>query len=65
MGLLSYLIGRIGTIDPKTGQHVRIRSHASDDWGNHSDHIEIYNPCSRSWERGPTVEGSGTGGHYS
>jgi hypothetical protein len=64
MGLLSWIVGRIGTIDPKTGQHVRIRSHASDDWGNTSDHVETKDPHSGTWKRGPTVEGSGTGGHY-
>jgi hypothetical protein len=65
MGLLDYIVGRIGSIDPKTGQRVRLRSHATDDWGNTADHIEIYNPHSGKWEHGPTVEGSGTGGHYS
>lgn len=65
MGLLNWIFGRIGTIDPKTGDRVRIRSHASDDWHNRSDHVEYYDPYSKTWKRGQTVEGSSTGGHYS
>ena len=65
MGLLSFIAGRIGGVDPKTGKRVRIRSHGTDDWGNKADHVEVFDPASNSWRRGPDVEGSGTGGHYS
>lgn len=64
MGILDWLVGRIGTIDPSTGQRVRLRSHATDDWGNKADHVETKNPHSKTWKRGQTVKGSGTGGHY-
>jgi hypothetical protein len=65
MGILSYLSGRLGlTVNPKTGQRVRLRSVASDDWGNTMDVVEEYNPHSGSWERKGDVEGSISGGHY-
>lgn len=66
MGVLSWLSGRLGlTINPETGQRVRIRSHGIDDWGNTANHVEEWNPYSNSWERKEDVKGSQSGGHYS
>lgn len=65
MGLLSYISGRLGlTINPVTGQRVRIRRHATDDWGNTAEHLEEKDEATGRWSRTNDVPGSGTGGHY-
>jgi len=65
MSMLTWLSGRLGlTINPKTGQRVRVRSHGIDDWGNKADHVEEWDPYTDSWQRKADIEGSQTGGHY-
>lgn len=66
MGILDWVVGRVGSVDPRTGERVRIRARASDDWGNTHDVVERKDNATGEWKEGPTVPGSGTnrGGHY-
>lgn len=64
MGLLDYLVKTIGTIDPNSGERVRVRKRPNDDWGNTYEVVERKDNASGEWKEGPTVPGSVSGGHY-
>lgn len=64
MGLLDWVVKRIGTIDPRTGERVRVRKRPNDDWGNTREVVERRNNATGKWEEGETVPGSVSGGHY-
>lgn len=65
MSVLDYLIGRLGlSINPDTGERVRIRKVPRDEWGNTSEVIEQKDRVTKKWERTGDVPGSSSGGHY-
>ncbi len=62
---LGDLIGRLGlTVNPKTGQRIRLTKEARDDWGNTRLVVEEISPASGNWVKTDDVPGSGSGGHY-
>lgn len=64
MGLMDWIISRVGTIDPHTGERVRVRRHRIDDWNGTEDKVETKDPITGDWRETSGVPGSRRGGPY-